>query len=93
VTGIEPATSGLLDQRRSRLDNQAPILHSVAFQKKNFQSGNNSSMLIFLFTVQGLNELVHRWYKFLSESDTAVQHKKLGYVKDAPQCRASIRVN
>jgi len=24
VTGIEPTTSGLLDQRRSRSDNQAP---------------------------------------------------------------------
>jgi len=24
ATGIEPTTSGLLDQRRSRLDNQAP---------------------------------------------------------------------
>jgi len=25
VTGIEPTTSGLLDQRRSRSDNQAPL--------------------------------------------------------------------
>jgi len=25
VTGIEPTTSGLLDQRRSRSDNQAPF--------------------------------------------------------------------
>jgi len=24
VTGVEPTTSGLLDQRRSRSDNQAP---------------------------------------------------------------------
>jgi len=29
VTGIEPTTSGLLDQRRSRSDNQAPAAVST----------------------------------------------------------------
>jgi len=41
VTGIEPTTSGLLDQRRSRSNNQAPLLRRdlVGFGLENFLAG------------------------------------------------------